>query len=317
MTLLVGLAVLYRTLRLPRLSLSMIDRLAMLPSIFASGLIGAASVLPGCSAVDVANRLTPKNGMNVQRDLAYGEDPRQRLDLYQPKPIISPEGEPRPIVVFFYGGSWQSGDKADYLFAAQAFVERGYVVVLPDYRVYPQVVYPAFLEDAAGAVAWAFEHADEFNGDTERVFLVGHSAGAYNAAMLAADTSFLEERGVARGELAGVVGLAGPYDFLPTESEALRAIFTERDDPSQTQPVNRVSGGEPAMLLMHGLADRTVRPQNTTALARVLRAEGSEVEVIRYEGYDHVKIIGSLASVLRAYRPVMGDIAQWMRQREE
>lgn len=255
--------------------------------------------------------------MAVQRDLAYGEDPRQKLDLYQPRPIISPDGKSRPIVVFLYGGSWQSGDKGDYLFAAQAFVDRGYVVVLPDYRLYPQVVYPGFLEDAADAVAWAFEHADEFNGDTSRVFLVGHSAGAYNAAMLALDTPFLADRGIDRGGLAGVVGLAGPYDFLPTDSQALRAIFTERDDPSQTQPVNRVSGGGPAMLLMHGLSDRTVRLQNATELAAALRAAGGEVEVITYEGYDHVQIIGALASVLRDNRPVMSDIAEWMRVQED
>jgi len=305
----------YARSRAPRLSLGMIDRLARLPALLASGLLGAAAVLPGCSAVEVANRLTPKGGMSVQRDIAYGDDPRQTLDLYQPETQGKDAGGPRPIVVFFYGGSWQSGEKGDYLFAAQAFTDRGYVVVVPDYRLYPRVVYPAFVEDGADAVAWAVEHADEFDGDAGRVFLVGHSAGAYNAVMLAVDTPFLAERGVDRGQLAGVVGLAGPYDFLPTRSEALRAIFTERDAPSQTQPVNRVDGDTPAMLLMHGLDDTTVRPQNATALADALRAEVVSARVVTYEGYDHVDIVAALASVLRGGRPVMGDIADWMAAR--
>jgi acetyl esterase/lipase len=282
----------------------------------AAGLLGAATLLPGCSAVDMANSLTPKGNLAITRDIAYGDQPRQQLDVYRPKKNSKSPGDPHPIVVFIYGGSWQSGDKADYLFAAQAFTERGYAVVVPDYRLYPQVVYPAFLQDTAAAVAWAIQNAATFHGDADRVFLVGHSAGAYNAVMLALDTPHLADRGIDRSKLAGVVGLAGPYDFLPTESRALQAIFTERENPEETQPINRVAGDEPPMLLLHGKADETVRPQNATALADVLRRDEVATKVIFYEDYDHVDIVSALASVLRDRRPVIDDIATWMDRRE-
>ncbi len=264
--------------------------------------------LGACSVASVVNALVPTDTLEIRRDLAYGSHPRQQLDVYRRS--AEPGAAARPVVVFFYGGSWQHGSRSQYLFAAEALASLGFLVVVPDYRVYPEVVFPAFLDDGARAVAWARSHAAEFGGDPARLFLMGHSAGAHIAAMIALDPQYLAGAGMRTKDLAGFIGLAGPYDFLPLESEVLRKIFVPPERLASTQPINFVRGDDPPALLITGEEDALVNPGNTARLAARLRQHGSPVEERRYAGFNHYTLVGYLAAPLRDER-LLRDIARF------
>ena len=267
-----------------------------------------ALMLAGCSPLRTFDALVPKDGgvARVTHNAAFGADPRQRLDVYAPRG----SHPPLPIVVFLYGGSWQSGTKDGYRFVGQAFAARGFVVVVPDYRLVPQVRYPAFLEDNAAAVHWARAHAGEIGGDAGRVVLVGHSAGAYDAAMLALDPRWL---GADREAVRGWVGLAGPYDFAPFDQPVTRAAFGAAADPAATQPVNHASADDPPALLATGDKDTVVRPRNSDALAARLGAAGVRVERRRYPKVGHVGLVTAIARPLRGKAPVLADAVAFAR----
>ena len=271
-----------------------------------------AGLLSACSPVAIINALVPRGGYEVEKDVAYGPGERQRLDVYRP----SAAGARLPIVVFFYGGNWESGDKAMYLFAGEALASKGFVAVIADYRLYPEARYPAFLEDAARAVAWSAEHAETLGGDPRRLYLMGHSAGAYIAAMLTLDERWLEAEGLEpRRAVAGTVGLAGPYDFLPLRSATLKAIFGPEAQWPETQPINHVRGDAPPMLLVSGTEDTTVGPYNSEHLAARVRREGGQVAERYYKGVGHAPLVGALAWPLRFTAPVLADAVQFMNGR--
>lgn len=262
------------------------------------------ALLGGCAKVDVLNAMIPTGDVTIKRDIAYGEGPRQHLDIYYPK-----SGPTRPpVVVFFYGGSWQSGDKGDYLFAAQALASKGAIVVVPDYRVYPQVTFPSFLDDGAAAASWALKHVDEIGGDPRSVFLAGHSAGAYIAVMLALDPDYLSRDGVSTSQLAGAVGISGPYDFLPLTRPDIKNIFEVVPDMAVTQPIHYARADAPPLLLLTGEADTTVGPYNTHHLADRVRALGGEVEDRYYPDVDHIDSVIALTWLFRQRAPVLADI---------
>ncbi|KTC43100.1 esterase [Pseudomonas putida] len=178
-------------------------------------------LLGGCSGLRSLDVVTPSSGYQLTQGVAYGLDPRQKLDVYRPtRPLPA-----TPVVVFFYGGTWSSGERGDYRFVAQALAARGILVVVADYRLYPQVRYPSFIEDGADAVAWTYRNIDRYGGDVRRLFVMGHSSGGYNAAMLALDPQWLRKAGVPSNALRGWIGLAGPYDFLPIENPEARPVF--------------------------------------------------------------------------------------------
>lgn len=272
----------------------------------------AALALAGCSATTIVNALVPVGQLEIRNAVAYGDHPRQKLDVYIPRATAP---GPRPLVVFFYGGSWQTGERGQYLFVAEAIASLGAVAVVPDYRVYPEVLFPVFLDDAAMAVAWARRHAAELGADPDHVFLMGHSAGAHIAAMLALDPQYLERAGDSAKRIAGVVGLAGPYDFLPLKSENLKRIFAPDEAIARTQPINFASAGAPPMLLATGDEDTTVNPRNTARLAARLKSLGVPVTEIRYAGLNHYTLVGYLAAPLRDRESVFADIARFLRER--
>jgi acetyl esterase/lipase len=257
-----------------------------------------------CSPLKMFNAVMPKDsGVRLAaRDAAFGPDPRQRLDVYVPK---AASDRPRPIIIFFYGGSWNSGSKSGYAFVGRALASRGFVIAIPDYRLVPQVRYPAFLEDNAAAVRWVRGHAREFGGDADRLVLAGHSAGAYNAAMLALDPRFL---GPDRQAVRGLIGLAGPYDFLPFDGPVVQQTFGGVGDPVATQPVHYVKPGDPLAFLATGDKDETVRPANSDALASKLLAAGVQVERRRYPQVGHAGIVTAVAKPLRSRAPVLADM---------
>jgi acetyl esterase/lipase len=274
---------------------------------FLRALAGSA-VLAGCSPLTVVNGLVPSGTYRATKDLHYGQHPRQALDVYQPASTTTP----RPVVIFFYGGNWNAGARGGYLFAGEALASKDIVAVIPDYRLYPEVRFPDFLHDCAAAVRWTFEHIAEFGGDPSRVFLMGHSAGAYNAAMLALDPEYLRAANVDRRRIRGLIGLAGPYDFLPLTGEITKAVFGFPDTAPTTQPIHFASAGDPPALLVTGDADHTVDPGNSARLAARLRKSGVPVQEIVYPGVSHTRLVGALAAPFRRVAPVLEDVAAFV-----
>jgi acetyl esterase/lipase len=241
--------------------------------------------------------------------VAFGPEPRQKLDPFRPS---SPgAGAPRPglpIIVFIHGGSWQSGSKEGYSFVGRALASRGFMVAVPNYRLIPQVRFPAFLQDNASAVRWLIANAERHGGDPNRIVLVGHSAGAYNAAMLALDSRWL---GADRQAVKGFVGLAGPYDFLPLDSSVTRAAFGQERDPARTQPIRFASSDDPPTLLLHGARDSTVYPRNSQGLQARLANAGGNARVRIYPEVGHVGILMAIARLFRGNAPVLDDVASF------
>ncbi len=263
-----------------------------------------AAVLAGCSPAAILNATVPADGVSVDRGIAYGDGPRRRLDVYRNKELAGPH----PLIVFLYGGNWRTGDRGIYAFVALPLAARGAVVVVPDYRLYPEAAFPDFLDDNAHAVAWAVAHAAEFGADPHWLFIVGHSAGAYNAAMLAVDPRWLARAGLDRAQVAGVAGLAGPYDFLPMTDPDILPVFAPVDDGPASQPVTYVDGRNPPLLLLAGDADTTVRPANTRSLAARVAAAGGAVQSRIYPGLGHVGIITAFAPLFSGRAPVLDDV---------
>lgn len=268
------------------------------------------SLLAGCSPLGLVDALTPTSGYMRTEGVVYGQGPRQHLDLYQPQTPL-PE---HPVVVFFYGGSWNSGERGNYRFVARALAKRGILVVIADYRLYPQVRYPAFLHDNAVAVAWVHHHVGEYGGNPQQVFLMGHSSGAYNAAMLALDGTLLGAEGLSPADIRGWIGLAGPYDFLPVENPEVRPVFFYPDSPPGSQPINHVRVGSPPALLLAANTDSYVNPvRNTGGLARRLREMGVPVRVRYFDRVDHMTLVGAFAWPLTWLAPVTDEVVAFVQ----
>ncbi|MDQ1155240.1 alpha/beta hydrolase [Brevundimonas sp. SORGH_AS_0993] len=265
----------------------------------ALGLLAAA-----CSPLGLLNAVGPRDRgvRRVARDLAYGEDPRQRLDVYAPK-----GAGPYATLVFFYGGGWDSGSRDLYGWAAQALAAQGFVVVLPDYRLVPSVVFPAFVEDAAAATAKAADLAGAYGGDPARLGVLGHSAGAHLAMMIALDRRYMAA--VERPDLIkAAAGLAGPYDFLPFDVAASRNAFGRAPDPTLTQPVTFVRPDAPPLWLGHGTADTVVHDEDTVILDERMRAVGGRSEAKLYPGLDHADLIATFSPLFRRKATVLADV---------
>ncbi len=292
----------------PRLGRPLVSK-----AVLALASAGLMSMLTACASAPLAiiNATAPTNGVAINRSIAYTSDPgdRHTLDVYAPR-------KPKPgapVVVFLYGGGWDSGNKADYKFVGAALASHGYLAVVPDYRIYPQVRYPAFLQDSAAAVRWTRDHAADYGFDPHQLFLMGHSAGAYNAVMLGADPAWLAAQGMdSRRDLRGVVGLAGPYDFLPLQSDELKAIFGPEDERGATQPINHITGHEPPMYLAHDLGDKVVYVKNTRNYAAKAQGAGDQVETRYYKGLSHALLVAAIAAPLRFLGPVFHDLTDFI-----
>jgi len=266
---------------------------------------GLAALTGGCSPAALLNATVPRTGYTLEADLPYGRLPRQRLDYYAP---AAPRADGK-TVLFFYGGAWRQGNKADYLFLGQALASRGVGVVVADYRLFPDVRYPAFIQDGALAVGWS---ARRFG--SERLFLMGHSAGAYIASMLAANTTYLRAAAVDRLKLGGLIGIAGPYDLQPRNYRWLRDIFDGADNAA-IQPITHATAPLPSALLLHGADDHLVAPRNSERLAAAWQAARAPVELKLYEKVDHLTIVGAFADVLQGRAPTRADVLAWLDAR--
>jgi acetyl esterase/lipase len=273
----------------------------------------ALAGLGACAPVDLLNATIPTRDLRIVRGVPYATgplaaNPSCTLDVYRPKSLSGPA----PVVVFFYGGSWQEGRRQDYLFVAAELASRGLVVVVPDYRVYPQVRYPQFLGDGATAVAFSLASAESWGGEKRRVFVAGHSAGAYIAVMLALDPAYLAAAGTDRTRIAGTIGISGPYDFRPIVRPDIRAVFGAAADSDEAQPISHVDGHNQPMLLLTGDADTTVLPRNTLALAARIRAAGGPAQVRVFPGVGHIGTVTAFAPLLRDHTPVLDDVVAFI-----
>lgn len=275
-------------------------------------LTGLTALLAGCaSPLGTFNALAPRDGgaRRVAQGIAYGNGERRKLDVYAPS-----EPGSHPVIVFIYGGSWSSGRRQDYAFAGAALASRGFVTVVPDYRLVPETRFPGFLDDCAAALHWVAEHAGEYGGDASRIVLVGHSAGAYNAIMLALDAHYLRDAGVDATKVRGAVGLAGPYDFTPFDVPATQEAFGQAPDALLTQPVHFVRADAPPLLLLWGDADTTVGPRNLRSLEAAMRSAGGNVETKTYPGVDHVDIMLAISRPFRGRAPTLDDVTAFARR---
>jgi acetyl esterase/lipase len=244
---------------------------------------------------------------SVSRDIAFGTH-HQTLDVYRP----SREQPSAGVIVFLYGGGWKSGSKDYYDFIGDAFTARGYVVVIPDYRKYPEVKHPSFVEDAAQAVRWVTEHIETYGGDKTRLFVVGHSAGAHIGAMLIADTHFLQDAGVDASHIKAFAGLAGPYNFIP-EEEPYLTIFGPPDRYPTMQVNHFITGDEAPMFLLHGEEDKTVGLFNLEKLKSAIHSHSGKVEWKLYKDTGHIGIVAALSRPLRSNAPVLEDMDRFFK----
>jgi acetyl esterase/lipase len=257
----------------------------------------------GCttSAFLLANAPTEFDRIERHADLAYGTDRRQRLDVYSPR-----SGSNRPVVVFWYGGSWVTGRKSEYRFVGTTLAEHGVVTVIPDYRLYPQVHFPAFDEDGARAVAWVEQHVRDYGGDPHYIVLMGHSAGGHTAAFLAFNHDFLRKFGADPGCIAGLVGLSGTYVLVPGSAEE-RATFPPPYTEQDWQPIRFVDASAPPTLLLHGMNDKEVLPQEAIELRDLMLHDHLRVELHLYPHRGHGETVGSFAPIARWRTPAVKD----------
>jgi acetyl esterase/lipase len=259
-------------------------------------ILSAASA--GCSGLTFGIVNAPARFGAYQRiaDVAYGSDHRETLDIYLPKKRL-----PKAVVIFWYGGSWQTGKKEQYRFVGAALAERGILTVIPDYRLYPTVKFPQLMDDGVSAVTWVHDHIREYGADPDHIVLMGHSAGAHMAAMLALNPQYLKK---AHESVVGLIGLSGPYALDPND-DILRTIFSAPSTPADWQPVRFVSASSPPTLLLHGLDDTVVSPDHTRELQSALEAHGVPVEAHFYPGRTHVDTVGSFSLIIRGRTPAL------------
>ena len=262
----------------------------------------------GPAVLDIIDRMAggARDVELVHRE-TIGDSAQQKVLVYS----TVGDGGPKPVIIFIHGGSWRSGDPGDYGFIARALAPEGFTVVLAGYRLVPGGEYPAMLEDTASAIAWAGRNIASHGGDPDNIFIAGHSAGAYNAVQVALERQWLGRERLDPGIIKGVIGLSGPYDFLPLDKDSTRAAFGGAADLPGTQPINHVRGDAPPMLLIHGEKDTLVKPRNTRALSAAITAAGGSGKPIYFTGMDHNATLLALASPWRRDRNVLDAIVNF------
>jgi acetyl esterase/lipase len=270
--------------------------------------IALACLLAGCASVQplyfhAINSAVPTGG---SQSLVYDVANSLSLDVYRARGAPGPA----PVVLFFYGGTWRDGQRDYYRFVGEALARNGVTVLVPDYRKAPAHVFPEFMEDAASVAAWAKAHAAEYGGDPARIHLMGHSAGAQMAALLATDPRYLARWRLRPRDFASVIGLSGAYDFLPIRERKVRQVFPDPARWPDSQPVNFVDGDEPPFLLLHGLSDRRVWQQNSERLAALLQAAGEPVTLKLIPRTGHIAMVNGFRSP--RFSPALAETLAWI-----
>ena len=263
------------------------------------------------AALKVFNFLVPQdqNSVVLASSVSYGSAPEQVLYVFgpkQPKPNL-------PVLIFVHGGSWQQGNAADYGFIGRAFAAENFVTFVVNYRKDPKHPYPAFVQDVATSLNWVQNNAAQFGGDAQKIFLVGHSAGAYDIALAVLDKRFLDAAVVKAESIKAVATLAGPFDFLPLDSKITKQVFGKVSDLQSTQPINFVRKDAPPFLILHGLDDETVYPKNARSLFKHLTEAGASAKLIEYPSVTHVGILLDITKPFRSKAPVLSDVLKFFK----
>jgi acetyl esterase/lipase len=269
-----------------------------------------AVLASSCMTIGAFNNFTPHDPgvIRVANDARYGAGPRRTLDVYVP------ERRPTraPVIVFFYGGGWSNGAKEHYSFVGDAFAAQGFVTIVPDYRIYPEVRFPGFVEDAAAALHWVRDNVSRYGGDPDRIVLVGHSAGAHIAMLTALDPRYADAAD--RGAIRGLVGLAGPYAFDNFDMPLLHNVFGGVEEPMTTMPLHYVRRDAPPILILHGDRDARVPLRAAEGMYEHAIAVGQNVELKIYQGVDHATIMQALSVARRDEVPVLRDTVTFARR---
>ncbi|SDT99098.1 alpha/beta hydrolase [Halopseudomonas salegens] len=273
--------------------------------------LASLSLLTACSPLAPINAFIPDDSYQLQADQAYGTHKRQHLDVYFPAGDL----DKAPVALFFYGGSWRGGSKDNYTFVGEALAARGIIAVIADYRVYPDVTYPDFLHDSAAALAWVIEQRSDWQPQPGPLVVMGHSAGAYNAAMLALDPRWLARHGLSPTDLDAWVALAGPFEFLPILNPRVKPVFHHPETPLDSQPIEHVGEHSPPALLMAARPDRLVDPErNTQAMADKLSAAGVAVDTHYFDSRNHFTLLLTLAHPFQDWDPVLDITVDFIHQ---
>ena len=267
-------------------------------------------LLSGCSPLYLVNSLSTKSDAVTVVHQRYGIEKRQQLDIFMPQEIVAGS----PVVVFFYGGSWKRGEKGDYGFVGHRLSSKGYITVIPDYRLYPEVTFPAFVEDGARVLAWVNENVEQARNG---VVVMGHSAGAHTAAMLALDQSYLEETGKPFNIIRGMIGLAGPYGFNPMEYRSTRPIFSDVEIIDTARPVSFACSAKVPLLLLHGVEDGVVITENSRELERRVYKCAGKVQYVELDDIGHYSIVLGLSDSFLAKDAIQTSIDTFLQSLSE
>lgn len=281
------------------------------------GIVFATQQAQALSALAVVNGLTANGSVGVSKDILYGDKPLQDLDIYYPKPLAqamkaeSAIDKSYPMVVFVHGGSWESGSKEEYAFVGQSLAQAGYVTAVINYRKAPENVYPDYVKDAAQAIAWSYDNAKSFHADPNRLAVIGHSAGAFNAVAAVANEDFLAPYGMKPKDLGAVIGIAGPYSYDFRQYDSATA-FGANATPDEVMPDRQIKGEQPPYLLLTAEKDKVVHITNAIKMTEALKAAGVNVETGEIKGASHATSIGAMAPPLRWVNDVRAQVLTYL-----
>ena len=274
-------------------------------------IIFATVLLGGCAKLmfATANTTTITFDGDITEDIAYGTASRQKLDIFVPEDLD--EGT-APVVIFFHGGRWSFGSKDQYQFVGIRLASMGYVAVLPNTRLYPEVKFPTFVDDAAAAVAWVQNNIQQYGG-SEQLIISGHSSGAHIGALVVADESYLIKAGGDPQGIDAFVGMNGPYDFTP-KADDLRDMFGPPGQFDKMVVTHYIDGGEPPFALMYSSNDETVHEQNLKRLKAKIESVDGQVSTYIYDKGEHTGTVAALSWANPDDLPVADDMQAFIQK---
>ncbi|MFZ3142433.1 alpha/beta hydrolase [Psychrobacter glacincola] len=301
----------------PKVGMPKLVRVGVTAALAVGSIALATQQAQAFSALAIVNGITANGGVGVSKDILYGDEPLQDLDIYYPKPLAQAMKtnttikQEYPMVVFVHGGSWESGNKEEYAFVGQSLAQAGYVTAVINYRKAPEHVYPDYVEDTAQAIAWSYKNAKRFHANPERFAVVGHSAGAFNAVAAIANEDFLKPYGIKPTDISAVIGIAGPYSYDFRKFSSVTA-FAADATPDEVMPDRQIKGAQPPYLLLTAEKDKVVYATNTIKMTQALKAAGVTVQTSEIKGASHATSIGAMAPPLRWVNDVRAQVLSYL-----
>lgn len=299
---------------------SKLVKMGMTAAVAFGGMVLATQQAQALSALAIVNGLTASGGVTVSKDILYGDEPAQDLDVYYPKPLAQAMKSQKtitssyPMVVFVHGGSWESGNKDEYAFVGQSLAQAGYVTAVINYRKAPEHVYPDFVEDTAQAIAWSYKNAESLHADPQRLAVIGHSAGAFNVVAAVSNEDFLAPYGISPNDITAVIGIAGPYSY-DFRKYGGSSAFANDATPDEVMPDRQIKGPQPPYLLLTAENDKTVYDTNTVKMTQALKDYGATVENGEIKGASHATSIGAMAPPLRWVNDVRAQVLSYLNKK--